>query len=368
MRTILYILPFLILFSCNHKASKEESTNNNLIEISKQQFEAEQMELGEILLMTFPSKLHFTGYIKPSTNGWAKVGLPIEGIVQKIKANVGQAVQKDDPLFVIGGNQFIDLQKEYAESNARLSQLKSDFKRVGLLYEENIGTEKEYITAKSKYESELAMNNALQMKLENIGLNVNRIAQGLLYTSYTITAPIKGYITNMQATIGEYIDQQEAMASIVDPEMLRLQIIAFEKDIMSIKVGQKVEFYSSGKEEELAIATISIVGRTVNTDSKYIECYATIEPEYEGKFINNQFIEGNIILSSDTVQAVPINAVIQADNQSYILSLKQETDTSYLFQKVPLQKGRVSNEHIEVQNYTDINKIVTKGVYNIVVD
>ena len=237
-----------------------------------------------------------------------------------------------------------------------------------MLYEENIGTEKEYITAKSEYESELAMNNALKMKLENIGLNVNRIAKGSLYTSYTITAPIKGYITNMQATIGEYIDQQEEMASIVDTEKLRLQIIAFEKDIMSIKVGQQVEFHSSGEDEELALATISIVGRTVNSDSKSIECYATIKPEYEGRFINNQFIEGNIILSSDTVQAAPINAVIQSDNQSYILSLEQETDSSYLFQKVPLQKGKASNEYIEVQRNANVKKIVTKGVYNIVVD
>jgi len=367
MRTILYILPFLILFSCSHKASEEESTNNNLIEISKQQFEAEQMELGEIQLMTFPSKLYFTGYIKPNTNGWAKVGLPVEGVVQQIKANIGQAIQKNDPLFVIGGNPFIDLQQKYAESNARLSQLKADYNRVNLLYEENIGTEKEYITAKSKYESELAMNNALKMKLENIGLNENRIAQGSLYTSYTITAPIKGYITNMQATIGEYIDQQEEMASIVDTEKLRLQIIAFEKDIMSIKVGQQVEFQSSRK-EEVALATISLVGRTVNSESKSIECYASIEPEYLDKFINNQFVEGEITLSSDTVAALPTDAIIQADDLSYALLLKNETDSSYLFQKVNIQKGRSTKDFIEVKNKIRSGKIVTKGVYNVVVD
>nr|WP_321454071.1 efflux RND transporter periplasmic adaptor subunit [uncultured Carboxylicivirga sp.] len=369
MKTTIYILlTALFISSCNHQKTDETTTENNLIEISKQQFEAEQMQLGEIHHMAFPNQLHFTGYIKPNTNGWAKVGLPLEGIVQQIKVNIGQDVKKGDPLFVIGGNHFIDLQKDYAESSARLNQLKVDYDRVGLLYKENIGTEKEYVTAKSSYESELAMNNALRMKLENIGLNVDKIAKGSLYTSFTITAPIKGFLTDIKATVGEFIDQQEDLASIVDSEQLRLQIIVFEKDISSVQKGQKVEFHASGNNKDKASAIIDYVGKTVNPQSKSIECYAKIEPEYLNKYINNQFVEGEIILSSDTVAALPIDAVIQADDQSYVLVLENETDSSYLFQNVLLQTGRSTSDSIEITNTIRSGTIVTRGVYNIMIE
>nr|WP_319400677.1 efflux RND transporter periplasmic adaptor subunit [uncultured Carboxylicivirga sp.] len=369
MKTTIYILLIsLLISSCNHQKTDETTTENNLIEISKQQFEAEQMQLGEIQLMAFPNQLFFTGYIEPNTNGWAKVGLPLEGIVQQIKVNVGQAVKKGDPLFVIGGNHVIDLQKDYAESSAQLNQLKVDYDRVDLLYKENIGTEKEYVTAKSAYESELAMNNALRMKLENIGLRVDRIAKGSLYSSFAITAPIKGFITDIKATVGEFIDQQEDLASIVDSEQLRLQIIVFEKDILSVEKGQKVEFHASGKNKDNASAIIDYVGKTVNPESKSIECYAKIDNKYLDKFINNQFIEGEIILSSDTVAALPIDAVIQADDQSYVLMLENETDSTYLFQKVHLQTGRSTIDFIEITNKIRSGKIVTRGVYNIMIE
>ncbi|MCU4162492.1 efflux RND transporter periplasmic adaptor subunit [Carboxylicivirga caseinilyticus] len=369
MKATAYILLIsLFISSCNHTKTEEESTDNNLIEISKQQFEAEQMELGTIAQIAFPAKLYFSGYIKPSTNGWAKVGLPVEGIVQQIKVNVGQEVKKGDPLFVIGGNPFIDLQKEFAESSARLNQLKVDFNRVSLLYKENIGTEKEFVTAQSAYQSELAMNNAIKMKLENIGLNVDRIAKGSLYTSYTITAPIKGFITDIKAVVGEYTDQQEDLTSIVDNEQLRLQLIVFEKDIASVHKGQKVEFHASGNLQEIAFANLDFVGKTVDPDSKSIECYASIEAEYLNKYINNQYVEGEIILSSDTVSALPVDAVIQADDQSYILSLEQETDSSYLFQKIHLQEGRITKDYVEVIENPNVDKIIIKGAYNIMVD
>lgn len=369
MKRLLYI-PYiaLILASCNHQNQEVNETHSELIEITKQQFKSEKMELGNCTQMPFATKTYFTGYIKPKSNALAKIGLPVEGIIQKIYVSVGQEVKQGAPLFEVSGNTFVDLQKEYAESEARLKQLQIDYERVSLLYKENIGTQKEYVIAQSQYQVEQAMNNALKIKLENIGLDIKRISEGSFYSGYTLKAPINGFVTDISATVGEFIDFQESLAEIVDNNQLQLQITVFEKDILSIKSGQQVIFHAAGNPDQKATASINYVGKTVRNDSKSIDCFATIDNTYAGLFINNQFVEGEIIIASDSVFALPVNAVIQSDNSNFILSLEEETNESYLFKMSAVKTGRKTRDFVELMDKPTTSKILIKGVYNISIE
>jgi len=369
MKRLLYIpLITLILASCTHQSQEINETHSELIEITKQQFQSEKMVLGHCTQMPFATTTYFTGYIKPKSNALANIGLPVEGIIQKIYVSVGQEVKQGAPLFEVSGNTFVDLQKEYAESEARLKQLQIDYERVNLLYKENIGTQKEYVIAQSQYQAERAMNNALKIKLENIGLDIQRISDGSFYSGYTLNAPINGYVTDISAAIGEFIDFQESLAQIVDNKQLQLQITVFEKDILSIKSGQEVVFHAAGNPDQKATASINYVGKTVRNDSKSIDCYATIDNAYTGLFINNQFIEGEITTASDSVFALPVNAILQSDNSNFILSLEEETSESYLFKMLTVKTGRKTRDYVEIMDKPITSKILLKGVYNIAVE
>ena len=71
IKHILYSATTLfIMFACN---SKQESVvqESKLIEITKQQFTTEAMQLGEIELKTFESTIKCNGTIVPLPNGMA---------------------------------------------------------------------------------------------------------------------------------------------------------------------------------------------------------------------------------------------------------------------------------------------------------
>jgi len=370
MRAHFYILVMFagwILVSCNTK-SVQKIENTDFIEITKSQFESENMELGEPQQMPFSELVEFTGTIIPSVSGKAQISLSVQGAVSRIVCNMGQHVVKGQVLFEISGNDLIDMQRDFAESYANLLRLGSEYQRMKELFNDNIGTQKELILAESSYKSEKARNTALKIKLENIGLDMTKIEDGSFYNSYTVKSPLNGYITSINATIGQYIEQQQIVAEVIDMEQFKLKLAVFEKDINKLKSKQNIVFYFIGDKKKTYHARLSVVGKTINSETKAIDCYADIEDMLTIRPVNNQFAEGQLVVDSFSVYAVPVEAVLKSENENYVLNLEKETDECYYFSKIKVNTGRKDNEYIELTEKPKTNKLLIKGVYNLQVE
>ena len=369
--TITILFAFMILVSCKSKKSETTETietKSDLIEISKAQFQSELMEFGELELIPFSDVIHFTGTVSPSATGIAHISLPATGIIDKIFCTPGSLVRKGQVLFEVSGNEFIDMQRDFAESSAKLMQLKSNFEIVKDLFNDNVGTQKELILAESVYKSENAKNTALKIKLEKIGLDVSKIENGFFYSSYTLKAPIKGYVTSINVTIGQYVEQQLIIVEIIDVEQFQLKLSIFEKEINKLQIGQEIEFYLAGNKNEINKAKLKVVGRNMNNNSKAIDCYAEIEDLKNLKSVGNQFAEGNIIVGIDSVFALPETALLKSEEENYVLSLQKETDESYFFNKVEVKSGSKNKGFVELIDKPALNKLLVKGAYNIQIE
>ena len=353
------------LFSCTNKPTSESEAESGFIEITKAQFKSELMEFGQPTISPFVDKIHFTGSVVPSVNGLAHISLPIQGVIDRINFIPGQYVGKGAVLFQISGNEFIDMQKDFAESSALLQRLKGDFQRQKELKEENIGTQKEYLLAESLYNVEKARMGALRIKLENLGLNISQIEEGAFYNSFSLKAPIKGFVTEITATIGQYVEPQQIIASIIDDGSFQIQLSVFEKDINRIKVGQDVEFYLTGDKSIMNTGKVRIVNKAIDNSTKSIDCFAEIENLGKISLVNNQFVEGDVIAASDSVLSVPEGAILKSENETYVLAFEKETEELYHLSKVKVTTGRKNNGFIELTEVPESKKILIKGIYNI---
>jgi len=365
---IIWLILISFMFSCKNKSTEVTEPESGLIEITKAQFEAENMEFGEPLLSPFNDLVHFTGTVIPSVNGRAQISLPAQGIITRINCKPGQFVVKGAILFEVSGNEFIDMQKDFAESLALYQRLKSEYERQKELNDENIGTKKELILAESLYNGEKAKLNALKIKLEKLGLNISKIEQGTFYASYSVTAPIKGFITSVAATIGQYIEPQQSIAEIIDNDSFQLMLSVFEKDINKVKAGQEIEFYLSGNKNEKYPAKLISAGKTINNNTKSIDCFAEIQNSKNLQLVSNQFIEGQIIVASDSVLSIPESAVLKSENESYVLSFEKESDELFYFSKLKVTTGRKNNGLVEITGMPETKKILVEGAYNIQIE
>lgn len=366
---IIFLIISVIMFSCKNKSAEiaDAESESGFIEITKEQFKTEMMEFGKPTISEFADLINFTGTIVPSVNGHAEISLPFQGLVVHIHCTPGQLVRKSEVLFEISGVELIDMQKDYAESAAHLIRLKSEFERQKELNDENIGTKKDFIIAESLYHAEKAKFNALKIKIEILGLDASKIEGGEFYNSFAVKAPIKGFITNINTNIGQYVEPQQTIAEIVDTGSFQLSISVFEKNINKLKVGQNVEYYVAGDRNQKNTAKIKVIGKTINKSTKSIDCFAEIKDLDKISLVNNQFVEGKVIVDSDSVMSVPETAILKSENETYILTFEKETDELYYLRKLKVTTGRKNSGYIEIEDLQDSKMILLKGGYNITI-
>ncbi|NJK93813.1 MAG: efflux RND transporter periplasmic adaptor subunit [Bacteroidales bacterium] len=362
---ILILLSGLIHFSCKSKTEEAVNNENEFVEITKAQFQSENMQFTEVKTTLFEESVHFTGNISAAANGIARIGLPLPGIISKIHCKPSQVIKKGVLLFEVSGNEFIDIQKDYAESSAILKRLKSEYERIRELHNENIRSQKEYISAESEFFAERAKNHALRVKLENVGADVRLIETGTIFPSYVVVSPIQGNVSVINAMLGQFIEPNQYITEIIDAGTYQLQLSVFGKDISKISVGQPLNYYVDGNKSEIFTAKISSKGSNIAHETKTITCYAQIKDSDKARLINNQYAEGDIIISADTAVSLPLTAIMESANETYMLILEKETTDRYYFRRTKINTGRKNEKHVELKDTIAPTARIADGVYNI---
>lgn len=361
----LYFLSILIgllsMVSCKPQDKSEVKNEDELVEISQEQFVADNMLLGSVEKVAIYEKVNFSGKIVPKSNGIMKICIEVPGLIKSIYVNDGDFVKVNTPLFEIGGNELIDLQKEYASAFSRLSELKSNFLKSKQLYEDNIKSENDYLNAESSYKVEMSNYKALKAKLLNIGLDPIQVEQTKYYSKYIIVSPISGKINEINVVKGQYVSSETEMIEIIDNTQIELQLNVFERDYAKVHLGQKLEFWGIDKTETVTKGFISRIGSKINNNT--IDCYAKFS-EQATNFAVNQMISGEIIVSEDSILALPQTAVLSSGNNFFVLSKKSENSTKYIFEKKKIRVGKSTEDYLEILD--NINEeILLRGTYNL---
>jgi membrane fusion protein, heavy metal efflux system len=366
--TSIFLLFLFFNTGCgNSPETKGYDTNDSeqLILLTQKQINSEGIEFGEITKHVFEERVLCNGYIKAPVDGIAKVSTPISGNVENINCVLGDFVRKGQVLCMLSSNEFMNLQQDFAETSAILSRLKVDYERSKTLYNENIGAEKDFLAIESDFTAMTTKYKALKIWLETLKLNVSKIENGELYSTFPVVAPIKGYVTDLDLILGQFTGQQKDLVEIVNIDKLQLQLSIFEDDISKLKSGQLVYFKSLGEQELSHTATLVSIGKAINVDSRTIQCIANISNEVGKEFINRSYVEASLIVNQSEANALPNEAILKSAEGNYVLVLdKSDSEASYL-RKVFVTIGRNSDAYSEIITDEFRGKVLIKGVYNL---
>jgi membrane fusion protein, heavy metal efflux system len=368
--TIISIFLLFLLFNTGCGNSPETNGDNTndaaqLILLTQKQIDSEGIEFGEITKHVFEERVLCNGYIKAPANGIAKVSTPISGKVESINCVLGDFVRKGQVLCRLSSNEFMILQRDFAETSVILGRLKADYKRSKTLYNEKIGAEKDFRAIESDFKAMTTKYMALKIWLETLKLNVSKIENGDLYSTFPVVAPIKGYVTDLDLILGQFTMQEKDLVEIVNIDKLQLQLSVYEDDISKLKPGQLVQFKSLGEQELSHAATLVSIGKAISIDSRTIQCIANISNEVGKDFMNRSYVEASLIVNQSEANALPDEAILKSVEGNYVFVVdKSDGETSYL-RKVFVTIGRNSNAYSEIITGEFNGKILIKGVYNL---
>ena len=171
----------------------------------------------------------------------------------------------------------------------------------------------------------------------------------------------------MNANVGMYVSPSDVILEIVDTDHLHLELAVFEKDILKVKIGQKITFKVPEASKEVFNAEVHLVGKSIEGNDRTINIHAHLDDAIKQKLLTGMFVEANIIVDSKKGLAIPAEALLTENNKNYVLILDNQKN-GYAFKKVSVTIGEKSEKFVEIfpnAVITSSSKILTKGVFDL---
>lgn len=393
------ILAIILYFSLRHtdtdghdhnkeEAHTEEKTGTAVkeVELNEAQFKGSNIELGTFAKKNLSEVINANGYTKLPPQNQADVSVYTSGIVKTIAVIEGQFVRKGQVIATIESPEFTKLQEAYLTSRSNLEFLKLEYERQKTLSEEEVNSKKVFQKTKSDYEIEKARFNSLQRQLSTLNISGN----GATTATVPVLAPISGFITEIYIKIGSNVEAGKPLVSIVDNSKLHVDLLVYEKDLHKVKSGQNVRFVLTNQDNSEIMGKIFSVGKAFENETKSVAVHADIANDKQ-KLIPGMYVNALIDIGANSVNALPVDAIIKADGREFIFVLeeghKEETHDekeghdhedgdkhdekagkTYHFQRIEVKTGTAQLGFVQVsilQKIENNAKIVLKGAYYI---
>jgi cobalt-zinc-cadmium efflux system membrane fusion protein len=344
--------------------------DENTVLVTQAQFDAIGMELGQFTNMVFPRTILTNGYIDVPPKSRAAVSVYYGGYVKGLDLLPGQWVRQGQILFVLENPDFVQMEQDYVEAKAQLAYLESDYERQKTLAAEQIAAQKNFLKAESDYQVQQARIEGLRKKLELLGLNLEKVEAREFTSRVNIYSPISGFITAVNTSSGSYLNTSDVAVEITNTEHLHLELEVFEKDIQALRKGQKISFRVPGAAGMTYAAEVHLIGSIVEGENRVVRVHGHLENEKEAhQLIPGMYIEAEIITESNSALAVPEEAVVNVEDNNFILVQKNKSADGYSFDKQLVLTGRRTNGMVELTNIPDGTGIILKkGAFNLIVE
>ena len=250
-----------------------------------------------------------------------------QGVVQKVFVQLGDRVSKGQVLATLESGA---LEKTLEQTKTQYELAKDMYERQKRLWEQNIGSEVQYLQTKTQKES-----------LEQA---VASLKEQLDYTK--IMSPINGHIEDLPLKIGMAVSPAMPVATVINFSSLKVVAEVAEAYSMSIKTGDPVTviFPDLNSQVNASISSASNYISQVNRSFK-------IEVRLPNKIPN---LKANMIAvlkiidyKSDNAISIPVN-LIQTDSKgNYVYVVKSDGDT-HVAHKNYITQGKSYNGTVEI--------------------
>jgi membrane fusion protein, multidrug efflux system len=298
---------------------------------------AKEVDVVELQPREFNHYVQTQGHIEAEDN--IMVSAKAMGVITQVYAKEGQTVSKGQVLAQIDNSL---VQRNIEGMKSQLELATSVYERQKNLWDQKIGTEVQFLQAKTNKES-------LEKQLAGLQEQNDMMR---------IKSPISGTVDEVSVKIGENIAPGQPAARVVNTSDLKLVAGISESFITNVKKGDKVEVSIPELDKKIN-GTVTFVGKTIDLLSRTF----AIEVKLPGNAAlrPNMSAVVKVIYHTETAAiVVPVNTV-QTVNNEKIVYVAEGTGKNLVARKKVVEVLGVFGDGAQVKGLNKGDKVVTVG-------
>lgn len=290
MKSKLSILTLLVLAAACGKGETETTSN------VQQNDKRVSVYVEEMQLSTFRHYLNVQGDVESDKT--IMITPEVNATVEKINVRLGDKVNKGDVLAELDGK---ITKSQIKQVETQLELAKTIYERQQNLRDKNIGSEVDFLQAKTQYESTQSQLNILSEQFEN----------------YTIRATISGIVNQVNIKVGENVSPAASAFQLANSTALKVTAEVSERYITTIDEKDSVEISFPSLQTSVK-KRLNVVSKVINPSNRTfeVEIYITdlngaIRPNMMASLkINDTTLQNKIV--------VPLNTIQKANGDTFV--------------------------------------------------
>ncbi|MBI6853020.1 efflux RND transporter periplasmic adaptor subunit [Pseudomonas cichorii] len=332
---------------------EEGHEEEGALELSEAQIKAAGIELGVAASRQMSTSVSFPGEIRFDEDRTSHVVPRVSGVVEEVKADLGQQVRKGQVLAVIASQQVSEQRSELSAAQRRVELARLTFQREKKLWEDKISAEQDYQQARQALqEAEIALSNARQ-KVSAMGA-----AGKATGNRYELVAPFDAVVVEKHLGLGEVVSESSNVFTLSDLSRVWATFGVTPKDLDKVIVGRNVKVSSPDMDAEVE-GQVSYVGNLLGEQSRA----ATVRVKLanpQGAWRPGLFVSVAVAAhASEVAVSIPEEAIQTVEDKPSVF-----VRTPQGFQVQPVTLGRSDSGYVEVLKGLAVNtQVATAGSF-----
>jgi cobalt-zinc-cadmium efflux system membrane fusion protein len=367
MKKIFLTISILTLLGCGQKQENKtevpvaNKVQSATVKLNNAQIANAEIQTSELIEKEISSIIKLNGKIDVPPQNLISVSVPLGGYLKSTEMLPGKIVRKGQVLAVLEDQQYIRLQQEYLLAKVKFKVVEGEYLRQRELNANKASSDKIVQVAEGEYKNAKINVKALEENLELIGIQPKKLDETKISKRITITSPINGYVSKVNANIGKYLTPSEVLFELVNVADIHLNVSVFEKDLASLAIGQKVITYNNSNPSKRYETEIILIGHSLSAD-KNTEVHCHFK-NYDKNLVPGMYMNAEVELKNKRAHTISENAILRYENKDYVFIQIDKTT----FEMIAVKVGAKENGFVEIENYTDLNEfpVVINGAYSL---
>ena len=298
---------------------------------------AKDVGVTELVSQTFDHYVQTQGQIESENN--TLVSARSMGVITQVFVNEGDPVSKGQVLAQIDNSVIM---RNIESMKAQLNLATSVYERQKNLWDQKIGTEVQYLQAKTSKES-------LEKQLASVQ-EQNDMTR--------IKSPINGTVDEIWVKVGENAAPGLPAVRVVNSADLKLTARVSEAYISKVKKNDKVIIIVPGQDEQIS-ARVTFAGRTIDPLSRTFNVEAKL-PANPNLRTNMTASVKIVFHTAPSSIVVPINVIQEINDEKVVYIAEKKGNQTIAKRKVVMVEG-VYGSLAEVKGLDSGDKLITVG-------